>query len=302
MITENNSELLAEVERLRRRVGELERVEEARDRLQTALQTSHEYVGLFVDYLPAAVAICDRGMRYLVVSKRWVSDYKLDGQELLGRCHYDVFPDLPEAWKEIHRRCLAGGTDIADEEKFPRADGSVEWLRWQVFPWRRQDGEVGGIMMYTEVITRRKNMELQLEAQADMLRRLSTPIIPVSDDVLVMPFIGTLNRERTQQILEQLLASIVEKRARMAIIDMTGVPIVDSESVGALIRIGQAVRLLGADLVLTGIRPEVAQALVALQTDISSVVTQRDLQSGIAFAMRSKVAGDGRAQGRAERR
>lgn len=268
----------SEVERLRRRVAELER----------ALQTSQEHLSLFIDYTPAAVAICDREMRYLVVSRRWIADYKLEGQELIGRSHYDVFPELPEPWKEIHRRCLAGETSIADEEPFPRADGTVDWLRWQVFPWRTRDGEVGGLMMYTEVITHRKDLERQLDAQADMLRRLSTPIIPVNEDVLVVPFIGTLDRERTRQIQEQLLAAIVDKRARMAIIDMTGVPLVDSDSVGALVRIGQAVRLLGAEVVLTGIRPEVAQALVSLQADIAGMVTQRDLQSGIAFAMRAQ--------------
>jgi rsbT co-antagonist protein RsbR len=278
MATEDNGELPAEAERLRRRVAELEQ----------ALQTSQEHLALFIDYTPAAVAICDRQMRYMVVSRRWVSDYKLEGQELIGRSHYDVFPDLPESWREIHRRCLAGEMNIADEEAFPRADGSVDWLRWQVFPWRLRDGEVGGLMMYTEVITHRKDLERQLDAQADMLRRLSTPIIPVNEDVLVVPFIGTLDKERTQQIQEQLLAAIVDKRAKMAIIDMTGVPVVDTDSVGALVRIGQAVRLLGAEVVLTGIRPEVAQSLVSLQADISGVVTQRDLQSGIAFAMRAQ--------------
>ena len=293
MTSEDTRELLVEVERLRKRVGELEGVAEERDRLRNALQTSQEHVNLFVNYTPAAVAICDREMRYLVVSRRWNSDYKLENQELIGRCHYDVFPDLPEPWKEIHRRCLAGETNISDEEPFPRADGSIEWLRWQVLPWRGPDGEIGDLIMYTEVITHRKNMEHQLEAQAEMLRQLSTPIIPVSEDVLVMPIIGTLDKERTQQILEQLLTSIVEKRARMTIIDMTGVPIVDNQSVGALVRIGQAVRLLGAELVLTGIRPEVARSLVALQADISSVVTQRDLQSGIAFATHARTPGPG---------
>jgi rsbT co-antagonist protein RsbR len=282
---EHNEALTAEVERLRRRVGELERVAAERSRLEEELQKSEERVRLFVMYTPAAVAMFDNDLRYVLASHRWRTEYRLTEQEIIGRSHYDVFPEIPERWKEIHRRCLAGATESCEEDPFPRADGTIDWVRWQIFPWRKLNDEIGGIIMFTEVITRRKEMENRLLSQAVALQDLSTPIIPINERILVMPLIGALDPQRAQQMTLHLLEHIVEKRAQIAIIDITGVPNVDTGSASALIQIAGAVRLLGARVVLTGIRPEVATALIGLDVDISTIVTRRDLQSGIAFAM-----------------
>jgi rsbT co-antagonist protein RsbR len=124
-----------------------------------------------------------------------------------------------------------------------------------------------------------------IQGQAAMLAELSTPLIPIDDNVMVMPLIGTLDSRRAQQIVDTLLAGIAESHTQVAILDITGVPIVDTQVANALIRAAQSVKLLGAQVVLTGIRPEVAQTLVGLGADLSGLVTRSSLQSGIAYAM-----------------
>jgi len=277
--------LVAEVEHLRSRVRDLELVKEAKEQLEKDVQQSREHLRLLITYTPAAVALFDREMRYLLVSNRWLSSYGLASRDVIGQSHYEVFPEVPERWKVIHRRCLAGASERCDEDPFPRADGRLDWVRWQVFPWHDRHGDIGGLMMFTEVITEQKGMQMRLLSQTAILRELSTPIIPISDELLALPLIGALDEQRSQQVTEQLLSRIVERRAKMAIIDVTGVPVVDAQAAHFLIKMAQAVRLLGAKALLTGIRPEVASSLVNLGVDISGIITLRDLQSAITFAM-----------------
>lgn len=133
---------------------------------------------------------------------------------------------------------------------------------------------------------RRRLQEELIRAQATALAELSTPLIPISDRVVVMPLIGTMDSARAQRVLETLLGGVSDRGAQVAILDITGVAVVDSAVAAALLRAAKAVRLLGAEVVLTGIRPDVAQALVGLGLDLGDIITRSTLQSGIAFAMR----------------
>lgn len=123
------------------------------------LQDVEDRLTKFVRYAPAAVAMLDREMRYLVVSNRWLHDYRLEGRDLIGRSHYEIFPEVSDHWREIHRRCLEGASELCDEDPFPRADGTLDWVRWEIHPWHDGHGEIGGIMIFTEVITDRKRVE-----------------------------------------------------------------------------------------------------------------------------------------------
>lgn len=128
--------------------------EDARSREVVAeLLNMQERLELFIRHTPAAVAIFDRDMRYIVASDRWRADYGLDTRQLRGRSHYEIFPEIPERWKEFHRRGLAGETIRVDEDSFVRQDGRVEWLRWEILPWRNVSGAIGGIAILTEVTT-----------------------------------------------------------------------------------------------------------------------------------------------------
>lgn len=88
---------------------------------------------LFIEHAPAAIAMFDREMRYLAASRRWLSDHRLRGP-VLGRSHYDVLPDIPERWKEVHRRALAGEVVSEEADRFDRADGASQWLTRLIHP------------------------------------------------------------------------------------------------------------------------------------------------------------------------
>jgi len=129
-----------------------------------------------------------------------------------------------------------------------------------------------------------------ITAQKEALRELSTPLIPISDNVVIMPLIGTIDSSRAQQIIETLLHGVSSQRTRMAILDITGVLLVDTQVANVFIQAAQAASLLGAQVVLTGIRPEVSQTLVGLGIDLRGIVTRGTLQSGIAYAMSREEA------------
>ncbi len=133
------------------------------------LQSREELLKIFVKSVPAGVVMLDRDMRYLQVSDRWCADYSVDSSQVLGRSHYELFPDIPQSWKEMHRRALEGEILRADEDRWDREGGTTTWVRWEIHPWRTPSGIVGGILIFAEDITRRKQME---EAISGMSRKL----------------------------------------------------------------------------------------------------------------------------------
>ncbi|WP_437478994.1 STAS domain-containing protein [Sorangium sp. So ce1014] len=145
-----------------------------------------------------------------------------------------------------------------------------------------------------EIGVQRDEMQLALERAIQNrereLRRvileLSTPIMPVYDHILVLPLIGKLDTERASRITECLLRDVVDRQARTAILDVTGVPAMDAEAIDALVRTARAVDLLGAHPVLVGIRPEIARALSEQGAHLAGIVVLANLQSGIVYALR----------------
>ncbi len=114
---------------------------------------------LFVEQTPAAVALFDRQMRYLLTSQQWLSDYGLKNTPLSDRTFYDTFPHCPDQWKQIHAECLSGDYQGCEEHYFFRENGKLEWIEWDIRPWRTPCGDIGGLIMFTNFITERKRAE-----------------------------------------------------------------------------------------------------------------------------------------------
>lgn len=135
---------------------------------EARFRAREELLKIFVKSVPAGVAMLDREMRYLQVSDRFCADYGVDGAAIIGRSHYDVFPDVPERWKEVHRRALSGETIRAAEDRWERTHGTV-WVQWEVRPWKTAEGVQGGILIFAVDISRHKHME---DALRDTSRKL----------------------------------------------------------------------------------------------------------------------------------
>lgn len=168
------------------------------------------------------------------------------------------------------------------------SDGRVLWIQSQTLIERdaagvplRMHGLTLDMTSFQQAETERMRLREEVANQAQRLLELSAPLIPVSEDVLVMPVIGTLDPARAQFALETVLGTITASRSRYLIVDLTGVSIVDPEGAAALLRMVQAVRLLGAQAVITGMRGEIAQAIIGLGIDLQGVVVRASLRAAI---------------------
>lgn len=141
-----------------------------RKQAETNLRDSETKLRLFIEQAPATVAMLDHEMRYLLVSQRWVDTYHLESiAAVIGRSHYDLFPNLPDHWIKIHQRCLTGESEKCEEDWFLLPDGSEQWLFWEIAPWYTSTGTVGGILIFVEDITSRKQTEIELRQKNAIL-------------------------------------------------------------------------------------------------------------------------------------
>ena len=135
--------------------------------------STRELLSLLIRHSPAAIAVFDTHMRYIAASEKWVTDYRLARLDFKGVSHYEIFPEIlgrPD-WLDAHQRTLAGEILSCECERFVRADGHVEYVRWETRPWHSQTGEVGGMVMFTEVITGRVLEQQEIERQKQYMAR-----------------------------------------------------------------------------------------------------------------------------------
>lgn len=168
------------------------------------LRASEERLRLFVEHAPAALVMLDRDMRYVALSRRWMQDFKLSGT-LVGRSHYDVFPEIPEAWRQGYQRCLTGASEKSDAELFTRADGSSMWVKREVHPWRDNQGKIGGLIISWEDVTEKWQAEERQRILARELQHRTKNLIAVIQAIAMGSFAaGDPRREAFRERLQAL--------------------------------------------------------------------------------------------------
>ena len=283
--------LVAEIARLQQRVTELERAEEELNKQNRLLRLVYKQV-------PYTVVVhemrSDGNLYYIGVNAEAERLTGLPESEWIDKQPVEIFP--PELYhgpiRERTIACLESGVTKEYEERLEFPVGEV-WTNTLYIPMHDEEGNIEAMVVVAFDITESKKRQLAelqereavIEQQSSTLKELSTPLLLISDEVMVVPLIGAIDSSRAQRIMETLLIGIAERGMSVAIIDITGVPIVDTQIANILIQATQAVRLLGAQVILTGIRPEIAQTLVALDVDLSEIIVRGTLQAGIAYAI-----------------
>lgn len=272
----------------------------------SALQQSRELLLAILDNIPSVVFVKDAEGRYVMFNRRFPELLQCSDEAILYHTDEDVFGPIAATVRAQDAAAIAAPEPLQIEETVPTPDGPREFFTVK-FPLRGPSGQLLGLCGIATDVTDRKRadaeriafQEQMIQAQRAALRELSTPLVPIAEGVLAMPLIGTIDSVRAKEIMETLLDGISRQGASTAILDITGVKVVDTQVANALIEAARAARLLGAEVLLTGISPAVAQTLVALELDLRDLTTLATLQSGIAHALRA----DGRERGeRRERR
>lgn len=200
---------------------------------------------------------------------------------LVGKNIFELYPG------DEARQALAG-----EQIRTTSESHGIHWETWMV-PVRGEGGAVVSVVGFTLDVTRTRETELALRTQLDLVQKqqdvirvLSTPIIEVWEGVLTLPMVGVLDSARAADVMEELLSAISRTSARFAILDLTGVEVVDTKVAAHLINLIAAIRLLGAEGVIVGIRPTVAQTMVALGLDLRGVTTQANLRAALKLCIR----------------
>jgi len=196
-----------------------------------------------------------------------------------------VPPDQPDEVPAILERLSRGERIEHFETVRARKGGENIDVSLSVSPIRDASGKVVGASTVARDITEQKMLREQAVLRAKELLEVSTPVLQVWDGVVVAPFIGTLDTQRAQQFMERLLEKIVETNSAVALLDVTGVPAIDTRTAQHLIETITAVRLLGSQAVLTGVRPAIATTLAHLGISLADVVTRSSLAAGLAVAL-----------------
>ncbi len=169
--------------------GDVLREVEARAQVENSLAIAEHQLELFFEYAPVSVAVFDTDMCYLAVSRSWCEAFELDSGSLIGRPHDEVTSHIPPGWHEQYTRCLKGEAVDVDEEKFPKPGGGFQWVRRQMRPWKNRHGEIGGLIVFKEIITQRKEMEATLQQNQ---RFLEAVLESVQDGIVACDSEGRL--------------------------------------------------------------------------------------------------------------
>ncbi|MFN2269350.1 MAG: PAS domain-containing protein [Anaerolineae bacterium] len=288
------SQLIEDLEAARARIAELEAALDEASLERLLLQS-------FLDNVPDKVYFKDLESRFIRVSKATAEKHGADGpQEMVGLADLDFFTEEhAHPALEDEQTVIRTGQPVQKEEEETWPDGRVTWASTIKMPLRDDEGNIIGTFGVSRDITEQKRIEAEsarlqrevVEAQQRAIQELSTPIIPVMNvpgagSIIVMPLIGSIDTLRARDLTRRLLEGIRMHRAKVVILDITGVPIVDSGVASHMNKSIQAARLKGARTIVTGISDAVAETIIDLGLDWSGIETLGDLQTGLRVALR----------------
>jgi rsbT co-antagonist protein RsbR len=267
---------------------------------EEAVRESAELLHEVTDNFPHVMYARDLRGRYILLNRkgRIAAGYST-WEEVKGKSVFDIFPKhLADIFVASDSRVLESGQPVDTEDRVEEAGGPRYYLSTK-FPLRNAEGQIYAICGVATDITQHKRSEEEnhrlqeqmLRVKEDTLQALSTPLIPIARGVVAMPLIGDIDPTRARKALESLLHGVSSLRAQIAILDVTGVPEIDRDVADALLGAARSVRLLGAEVVLTGIRPELATTFVDLALDLGDLTTRATLEDGIAYALKRAQAG-----------
>ncbi|AUX48876.1 anti-anti-sigma factor [Sorangium cellulosum] len=243
-----------------------------------------ELLDCIANQVDMAVWAIDREGTFIYHDGKGVEKAGIRRGELVGKNIFEAYRAAPEITEGV-QRALAG-----EEMHIYSGVHGLHWESW--FSPVRIDGRVEMVAGLTFNVTELRMAEeelraklLQIDKQQEVIRNLSTPIIEVWSGVLTLPLVGVVDSMRTADVMDALLTRIVDQQARYAILDLTGVNMVDSSVASNIIQLVTAIRLLGAEGVVAGIKPNVAQTMVSLGLDLSQIPTQRNLRAALAFCI-----------------
>jgi PAS domain S-box-containing protein len=208
-------------------------------------------------------------------------------EEIIGQHFSRFYPpeDLAKGKTTMELKAAKEEGRFEDEGWRVRKDGSRFWANVVITALHDKSGELRGYGKVTRDLTERREADERIRKQAQEILEMATvPVVEVWKGVVMVPLIGTLDSQRTQQLMERLLNRVTETASPFALLDITGVPTIDTQTAQHLIETISAVRLLGAEVILTGVRPAIAQTLVHLGIDLSSVITRSSLTAGLSMA------------------
>jgi len=266
-----------------------------RVKLEEELIFERSLLNSLLNTIPDHIYFKDEKSRFIKVSKslaEWFNVKSVDG--LMGKTDFDFFTEehARPAFEDEQEIMKTGNPIEGKVEKETHPDGRITWVSTTKVPRYGKKGNVIGILGISRDVTEKKlweeEREKKLEAQREELMELSTPVIDVWEGVLTVPILGSLDSERASRISESLLTQIVEEKAAVAIIDISGISAVDSAVADRLIRTAKAVRLVGAEAILTGVGVEIAQTIADLGIDMGSLKTMATLKDGLRYVISRK--------------
>jgi rsbT co-antagonist protein RsbR len=237
------------------------------------------------DQMPVVVWAIDRHGIFVHHDGQAIERAGLERGQFLGKDLFALYAGLPGCER-------VNATLQGQRIHYTDSTHDVHWEHWMT-PVLDPGGEVAYVLGVTLDISEKRRTEdelrarlAQIEQQQEVIRTLSTPIIEVWEGVLTLPMVGVVDSRRTAEVMDSLLARISQSRARFAILDLTGVDMVDTGVAEHLIQLVTAIRLLGAEGIVAGIKPSVAQTMVTLGMDLSQITTHRNLRAALGDCLR----------------